>query len=74
LDAQEQLHYLDPRDSEFTFDNTISENKAGIMMKWQMHQRRGGYKIPVLQAQLSVLEGYQINNLEQPDQGLSSNS
>jgi hypothetical protein len=30
--------------------------------------------IPVLQAQLSVLEGLQMDHSEQPDQGLSSNS
>jgi hypothetical protein len=43
-------HYFDPRDSEFTFVNTVSENKAG-------DQGSRGGTIPVLQAQLSVLEG-----------------
>jgi hypothetical protein len=43
-------HYFDPRDSEFTFVNTVSENKAG-------DQGSRGGMIPVLQAQLSVLEG-----------------
>jgi hypothetical protein len=27
------LHYFDPRDSEFTFVNTVSENKAGFMKR-----------------------------------------
>jgi hypothetical protein len=26
-----RLHYFDPRDSEYTFVNTVSKNKAGIM-------------------------------------------
>jgi hypothetical protein len=29
------FHYFDPRDSEFSFVNTVSENKAGFM-KWQI--------------------------------------
>jgi hypothetical protein len=30
LDAQSRLQYFDPRDSKFTFINTVSENKAGF--------------------------------------------
>jgi hypothetical protein len=27
------LHYFEPRDSEFTFVNTVSENKADLMKR-----------------------------------------
>jgi hypothetical protein len=27
------LHYFNPRDSKFTFVNTVSENKAGLMKR-----------------------------------------
>jgi hypothetical protein len=27
------LHYFNPRDSKFTFVNTVSENKAGFMKR-----------------------------------------
>jgi hypothetical protein len=32
---ESRLHYFDPRDSEFTFINTVSENKTGFT-KWQI--------------------------------------
>jgi hypothetical protein len=67
------LHYFDPRDSKFIFVNTVSKNKAGFT-KSEADQGSRGRMIPVLQAQLSVLEGLQMDHSEQPDQGLSSNS
>jgi hypothetical protein len=30
------LHYFNPRDSEFTFVNTVSENKAGFTKRQMM--------------------------------------
>jgi hypothetical protein len=50
------LHYFNPRDSEFTFINTVSKNKAGFT-KRQIKDTEATRQISVLQAQLSVLEG-----------------